>query len=99
MANYQFCKNGEAIKLAEVDDKICEAFGITSNPDRFSGMFNQAVEVGFSILYEGGSFVTKELVDNWFDSRPGRAALRSDPEVLKMMEFLDGTHYTFDAWR
>ena len=106
MANYTFIRtNGVAENLNDVDAKMCADLGEAVDANNYSAPYSITVEVGFAILMSmGGSRIDTGMVDAWLTKKreqgiPYGTFEEFEESIKTIRPYLDGTIYTFEAWR
>lgn len=101
--SFRFVRNADQqeMKLAAIDDEVCERIGATPQKDFNHPLYDGIVNVGIAVLLsQDGTEVTEEKFNAWqtqYNKESKRGPL-SAPTVKDLRHFLYET-YTFQAWR
>ena len=81
---FQLFKKGsqEPSKFEDVDDAICEHFGVTPDPDTYYQDWYDVIGLALAMGYDWDGI---------------RRVLKSSTEILKIVDFLE-EHYSPTAW-
>lgn len=103
MASYQFLSpEGESVGLSRVDDRLRKDFDLEPDEVDYSAPYTWTVEAGFAVLTRTSeTVITPEVVEKYLELKKDDAMVNEAFEefIKKYAPYLDGTIFTFTAWR